>query len=94
MPQKPHKKGTIVSGHVEIEGTVISSTKGIYHVELEQDNEDGSPMVIICTIAGKLRQNKIKILVGDEVKVKVSPYNLQRGFIFFRKKKTKKENRY
>lgn len=73
--------------HIEMDGTIIDSTKGIFRVELEQTTPDGSKTVILCTIAGKLRMNKINLLVGDYVKVKISPYDLSRGIIFFRHKK-------
>lgn len=76
--------------HIEMDGTIIDSTKGIFRVELEQTTPDGSKTVILCTIAGKLRKNKINLLVGDDVKVKISPYDLTRGIIFYRHKKSKK----
>ena len=75
------------SDHIEIEGVIVSSTKGIFQVEIDQEQEDKKAMIILCTIAGKLRKNRIKLLIGDNVKVKVSPYDLSRGIIYFRNKK-------
>lgn len=78
------------SDHLEMEGVIVDSTKGIFRVELDQVNNDGEATVIICTIAGKLRKNKINLLVGDSVKVKISPYDLSRGIIFYRNKKQRR----
>jgi len=75
--------------HLELDGTIIDSTKGIFRVELDQSDPNKEKTVILCTIAGKLRMNKINLLVGDYVKVKISPYDLNRGIIFFRHKKRK-----
>lgn len=78
------------SDHIEMEGTIVDSAKGIFRVELDQEQVDGEKTVIICTIAGKLRKNKINLLVGDSVKVKISPYDLSRGIIFYRNKKQRR----
>lgn len=42
--------------------------------------------IILGHISGKMRQNKIQILVGDRVRVEMSPYDLTRGRIVFREK--------
>ena len=42
--------------------------------------------VLLCTISGKIRKNFVKILVGDSVKVELSPYDLTRGRITFRER--------
>lgn len=41
---------------------------------------------ITATIAGKLRQNNIRILLGDRVDVEMSPYDLSRGRVVYRNK--------
>lgn len=61
--------------HVEQEGVVINSIKGIIIVEL------GSGQIIQAHLGGKIRQNKINIVPGDRVRVKLSPYDLTRGII-------------
>ena len=38
----------------------------------------------VCTIAGKLRVNSIRIIPGDRVKVDLSPYDLHNGRIIYR----------
>ena len=42
--------------------------------------------IVTATISGKLRRNYIKILVGDMVTVEVSPYDISKGRITWRKK--------
>ena len=45
--------------------------------------------IVLCTISGNLRMNYIKIIPGDEVSLEMSPYDLTRGRIVWRGKKTK-----
>ena len=52
----------------------------IPEVKLENGHE------ILCHISGKLRMNFIRILEGDKVNVELSPYDLTRGRITWRKK--------
>lgn len=40
--------------------------------------------VLICYISGKLKQHKIKVILGDNVRLEVSPYDLSKGRITFR----------
>lgn len=42
--------------------------------------------MVTATISGKLRMNYIKILEGDTVTVEVSPYDISKGRITWRKK--------
>ena len=42
--------------------------------------------IVTATISGKLRMNYIKILVGDTVTVEVTPYDISKGRITWRKK--------
>jgi translation initiation factor IF-1 len=39
---------------------------------------------ILCYMGGRLKKNKIKIILGDQVKIEVSPYDLTKGRIVFR----------
>ena len=41
----------------------------------------GTDNVITGVISGKMRQNNIKVLLGDTVEVEFSPYDLTRGRI-------------
>lgn len=40
--------------------------------------------IILGHISGRMRQNKIQILMGDRVKVEMSPYDLTKGRIVYR----------
>jgi translation initiation factor IF-1 len=48
------------------------------------DNEQKTK--ITATIGGRLRQNNIRILMGDHVEVEMSPYDLTRGRVVYRSK--------
>lgn len=52
----------------------------MFRVELENNH------VILATLGGRLRQNNIRILLGDGVDVEMSPYDLNRGRIVYRTK--------
>jgi len=45
---------------------------------------DDMPHIILCYLGGKLKQNKIKIILGDSVKIEVSTYDLTKGRITYR----------
>lgn len=45
-----------------------------------------SKHTIIAYLGGRLRQNNIKVLMGDQVEVEISPYDLSRGRITYRNK--------
>ncbi|MBS4537332.1 translation initiation factor IF-1 [Clostridium sp. D2Q-11] len=66
---------------IEVEGTVIETLpNAMFKVELENGHE------ILAHISGKLRMNFIRILPGDKVTIELSPYDLSRGRITWRKK--------
>ena len=66
---------------IEFTGTVKEVLCGsMFRVEVET-----LPNLLLCHLAGKLRLNKIKIVLGDTVEVLVSPYDLTRGRIVIRK---------
>lgn len=41
---------------------------------------------VLCTLAGKLRTNRIRLLPGDNVTIHVSPYDVTRGRVAWRHK--------
>ncbi len=66
---------------IELEGTVTDALPNtMFKVKLENDHE------IMAHISGKLRMNFIRILPGDKVTVELSPYDLTKGRITWRKK--------
>lgn len=73
-----------------VEGVVTEALKSGFLVEIladggQRDPEKPGP-VIDAHLAGKLRKNFIRIVVGDRVKVELSPYDLTKGRITFRMK--------
>ena len=42
--------------------------------------------LVTAHLAGKLRQNKIRVVLGDRVRVAVTPYDLTKGRLVFRHK--------
>ena len=65
---------------IEVMGTVIDAQpNAMFKVKLENGFE------VLAHISGKIRMNYIRILPGDKVKVELSPYDLTRGRITYRK---------
>lgn len=65
---------------IELEGTVVDALPGTwFKVKVEGGQE------VLCTLSGKLRQNHIHILPADNVVIEISPYDLTRGRIMWRK---------
>ena len=66
---------------IEVEGKVVEPLpNAMFRVELENGHR------ILAHISGKMRMHYIKILPGDMVTVELSPYDLTRGRITYRKK--------
>ena len=66
-----------------VEGTVVEALPGTqFKVRMDNGHE------ILAYLAGKMRKFYIRILLGDRVKVEMSPYDLTRGRITYRQKKT------
>src|SRR5579863_10734011 len=64
---------------LEMRGTVVELLpNAMFRVRLENDHE------ILGHTAGKMRKNRIRVLVGDEVLVELSPYDLTKGRISYR----------
>lgn len=66
---------------IRIEGKVIDvSGGGNYKILL--DNETA----ISARLSGRMKRYKIRIIVGDQVTVGLSPYDLSHGLIVYRKR--------
>lgn len=39
---------------------------------------------LLCTLAGRMRVHRVRILPGDRVKVEMTPYDLEKGRIVYR----------
>ena len=65
---------------IEFEGIVEDTLPNAqFKVKLPNGHE------VLAHVSGKIRMNYIRILPGDTVKVEVSPYDLTRGRITYRK---------
>ena len=71
----------VKEGAIEVEGKVIEPLpNAMFRVELENGHQ------VLAHISGKMRMHYIRILPGDKVTVELSPYDLTRGRITYRKK--------
>ena len=68
-------------GSVELKGVIKEIRKTHYIIECEN-----FPYPLQSTIAGKMRKHRIRVTLGDHVKVKISKYDLKKGIITFREK--------
>jgi translation initiation factor IF-1 len=65
---------------IELEGKVIEALPGTqFRVELQNGHQ------IIAHVAGKMRKNYIRLVPGDSVTVELTPYDLTKGRITYRK---------
>ena len=62
-------------------GVILESLPSLtFKVKLSDDSE------VLARLSGKMRIHHIRVLVGDKVKVELSPYDLKKGRIVFRSK--------
>jgi len=75
--QAPKKKKEVI----EVDGVVTEALpNAMFRVKLDTGHE------VLAHISGKMRMYYIRVLVGDRVKVELSPYDLTRGRIVYRYK--------
>ena len=68
---------------IEMEGTVVEALPGTqFKVRLDNGHE------ILAYLSGKMRKYYIRILLGDRVRVELSTYDLLRGRITYRYKRS------
>lgn len=64
---------------IEVEGTVVEALPATqFRVELDSGHN------VLAYLSGKMRKYYIRILLGDRVRVELSPYDLTRGRITYR----------
>lgn len=62
-----------------MEGEIIEAFRsGMYRIALENGHE------ALGYTAGRMRRHRIRILLGDRIKLELSPYDLTRGRIVYR----------
>lgn len=65
---------------IEVDGKVVEVLKGgKFKVELPNKH------IVEAHVSGKIRMNYIRILLGDTVTIELSPLDLTRGRIVYRK---------
>ena len=65
---------------IVLEGVVEDFANGKFKVRINDNH------IALCTLSGKIRQNEIKIMLEDKVRIEVSPYNTSMGRILTRLK--------
>ena len=65
---------------IEVEGKVLEVLPG-YKFKVELSNKH----IILAHVSGKMRMNNIRIVEGDTLVLELSPYDLTRGRITYRK---------
>jgi translation initiation factor IF-1 len=74
---------------IEMEGLIVEALPGtMFRVSLSSGH------TVLAYLSGKMRKNYIRILLGDRVKVELSPYDLNRGRITYRFKKSNPEGEH
>lgn len=65
---------------IELIGTVQEVLPGsMYRIKI-----DDMEKTMVCYTGGKLKQHKIKIILGDRVRLEVSSYDLSKGRVIYR----------
>jgi translation initiation factor IF-1 len=67
---------------VELAGVVIDKQPNAFFKVQINDSEH----VVLASLSGRMRRNRIRILMGDRVDIELSPYDLSRGRITYRHK--------
>jgi translation initiation factor IF-1 len=66
---------------IEFTGTVVELLpNAMFRVKLDNGH------VVLTHTSGRMRKNRIRVLVGDKVNVEMTPYDLTKGRITFRHK--------
>ncbi|MEN4012173.1 MAG: translation initiation factor IF-1 [Chloroflexota bacterium] len=67
---------------IQVEGTIVEALPGTqFRVRLENGHE------VLAYLSGRMRKYYIRILLGDRVRVEMSPYDLTRGRIVYRQRR-------
>jgi translation initiation factor IF-1 len=67
--------------HIEVEGSITTVLPGtMFRVELDNKH------LVLATICGKMRKRWVRLIVGDRVKMEMSPYDLDKARITWRLK--------
>ena len=67
---------------IEAAGVIVDKQPNAFFKVQINDPEH----MVLAQISGKMRKNRIRILIGDRVEIEMSPYDLTRGRITYRHK--------
>ena len=66
---------------IQFQGTITEVLpNAMFRVQLENGH------VILAHTSGRMRKNRIRVLMGDQVTIEMTPYDLTKGRITFRQK--------
>jgi translation initiation factor IF-1 len=64
---------------IQLDGKIVDTLpNAMFRVELENGH------TVLAYLSGKMRKYYIRVLLGDRVKVELSPYDLTKGRITYR----------
>ncbi len=67
---------------LELEGEIIDVLpQSMFKIKV-----DNSEHIVLAYLSGKMRKFKIKLVLGDKVKIEVSPYDVSKGRVTYRHK--------
>jgi translation initiation factor IF-1 len=65
--------------HIEFNGTVEEMLPNLmFRVKLENGH------TVLARLSGRMQKNRIRVLEGDKVTIKMTPYDLTKGLISYR----------
>ncbi len=75
----PPQKSFVMENHIEVEGRIVSVLAGtMFRVELANKHQ------VLATLSGKMRRRFVRLTAGDQVKMEMSPYDLNKARIVWR----------
>jgi translation initiation factor IF-1 len=64
---------------IEFEGEVTEALRGrMFRIQLDNGHET------LCYLAGRMKRYRIRVMLGDRVRIELSPYDVSRGRIVYR----------
>ncbi|KAG0027698.1 hypothetical protein BGZ81_005365 [Podila clonocystis] len=70
-----------IEDNIDMQGTVVEALpNSLFRVRLENGH------MVTANLSGKMRKAYIRVLAGDQVTVELTPYDLTKGRITFRRR--------
>ena len=64
---------------LEFEGEIVDVLPGqTFKIELENGH------IVVCYTSGRLRKNRIRLVLGDRVRIEMTPYDMTKGRVTYR----------